>query len=411
MGRGVKYGVGTYLKQLSYSLMKYEILNIFIVNYMSDRHKEIKIISELPRYTEIYIPPPCIPFKSEKHEQKYADRIVDFLIPFIHRNPYHIVHVNYFDSLWIVESLKSRFSSKVISVIHIAQWQFEYNGNKKKLLKNWTLSNNFVGMKSIEKEKRLYEISDKIITVTSYMKSFIMNYYQIPEDKLIVIYNGINISGFIKLSDKDKEVLKQSFGFRKDEKIILYAGRLEDSKGVNFLINAFIEVIEQYSNVRLVIAGDDTGKEKISQYLSQCNNLWGKITFTGFLEKKLLEKIYQIADIGVIPSIYDQCSYVALEMIGYNIPLIISDTDGLNEILKKNQAIFLNQSIDNEGNVFFERNEISNAILTLLKDDGSITNSLTYNYSNILRTRFSSDRMGKEYYLSLLHLLAIEAKT
>ena len=61
-----------------------------------------------------------------------------------------------------------------------------------------------------------------------------------------------------------------------------------------------------------------------SYYLNSCNPTWNKITFTGKLNKEDLYKLYQIADIGVLPSFHEQCSYVAIEMMMYGIPLVAS---------------------------------------------------------------------------------------
>ena len=401
-----RYGIGTYLKQLTGVLLENEDVNIYIINFQSDKYKEFVTISAIPKFMEIYIPKVVVYLKYEKQKQKYAERVVDFLIPFLNNCPNPVFLVNSSDGLPLVKQLKTRFLSKVISVIHTAYWQLAFNGNKKQFLDLWTNKKGSDSqiLKSVEAEKELYEISDKVVSVTKYMKIFIMNYFNIPEEKIKVIPNGIDKSLFILLDEREKKSIKQSLGFYKDEKIILYSGRLDRGKGIFFLIDAFAQVCKQYNEVRLVLVGEDSGQDSISQYLAYCTNIWGKVTFTGFVEEEVMKKFLWIADIGILPSIYDHCPYVALEMIGNNVPLIISNTEGLNEILSSNQCIYLNPSTDEAGNIIFDRNEIVDAILTLLRFEKSRTINLTADYQDLIKTKFSRGRMGKEMYSVLLNL-------
>lgn len=352
----MKYGIGTYLNQLIDTLLKTNNIEIIIINYLSDSYKEFMVIPVSERLTDLHIPPPNIIFKSEEFRVKYANRVVDFLIPYLLRYTNPIIQVNYPDALPIVRRLKSGFNVKILSVIHSAQWQFAFNGNKKRFIKVWTEKSenqipNEIVLTSLEQEKELYELSDKIISVTKYMKEFVLNYYQIPGERVEVVYNGItNSSIYISNSEERKEI-KHNLGFQFDEKIILFSGRLDKGKGLYFLLEAFGEVVKKYSNVRLVVVGEDSGPDKISQYLTHCKGIWGKVTFTGFVEPEYMKKLYRIADIGIIPSVYDHCPYVALEMLCNNLPLIVSNTEGLNEIIKKDQCIYLTPYVDEEGNV------------------------------------------------------------
>lgn len=59
-----------------------------------------------------------------------------------------------------------------------------------------------------------------------------------------------------------------------------------------------------------------------------------KVTYTGHLERKELKKWYQMADIGVIPSYTEQCSYVGIEMMMHGLPIVTSDGFGLRDMFK-----------------------------------------------------------------------------
>ena len=66
-----------------------------------------------------------------------------------------------------------------------------------------------------------------------------------------------------------------------------------------------------------------------------CNGIWGKVIFTGKLRKDQLYRFYQIADIGVLPSCQEQCSYVGIEMLMHGIPLVGTDAMGISEMIEE----------------------------------------------------------------------------
>ncbi len=415
-GRGVHYGIGAYLKYLTEALLTRGDINIYVVIYLSDRKKEFEVEAIKPGLQYIHIPPPRNSFKGDEQSQKYANRIVDFLTPFILTCPNVVIQTNYPDTLPIVKRLKRCFSLKVVSVIHSAQWQFIFDGNKKKFTEAWI--NNREGysekLKPVCVEKELYEISDKVISVTHYMKDFVKEFFKIPEEKIEVVPNGIDTKLLLGTNITKKEELKQSMGFNQNEKIILYVGRLDKWKGIYFLLDEFAEVCKQYENVRLVLAGEDSGPDKISQYLAHCKNSWSKVTFTGFVDFNTMQKLYQIADIGIIPSLYDHCPYVALEMISNNVPLIVSDTEGLNEILTKDQCLYINPSVDDEGFVYFTKNEIVGAIKKSLSPMGidkiNKEERIDY-YPAVIKSKFSTKLMGARMYSIFRSLAQKTART
>jgi len=412
--KGIRYGIGTYINQLTKSLYDYNF-KIFIVSYFSDKNKEFSVIPITPSHTEIIIPTPA---KFEMDDNNinltiYANRIVDILTDYIDKNSISIFIFNYSSSIFIARQVKARLSAQVISIVHFAEWQYPFMGNKQKLNEFWKIykSKQVLDTKKFNDEKEFYELSDRIVSVTSYMKDFISNYYNISPVKINVIQNGIDSADIQILDKQQKNHLKQQLGFKSNEKIVLFTGRVCRAKGLHFLIESLKKVIEKNENVRLIIIGEVGGFDKFSQQLTLFENTCSKITFTGYLEYEKVLKFYQIADVGIIPSIYDHCPYVALEMIGHNVPLIISNTEGLNEILTKDQCIYLTPIIDDEGNVSFSKDEIADAILSLLRNDKQKTNYITADYQNLIRTKFSNERMGKEMYSLLSGLQTTEGET
>ena len=151
---------------------------------------------------------------------------------------------------------------------------------------------------------------------------------------------------------------------RKEEKIILFVGRLDEIKGLGELIFTFKKLLQIDPYCHLVIVGDGF----YSYYLNSCNPTWNKITFTGKLNKEDLYKLYQIADIGVLPSFHEQCSYVAIEMMMYGIPLVASTSTGLSEMIEDGVSGYHIPIIEYENHTDLNTYELQSKLLILLKD-------------------------------------------
>ena len=98
-----------------------------------------------------------------------------------------------------------------------------------------------------------------------------------------------------------------------------------------------------------------------------CNGIWGKVIFTGKLRKDQLYRFYQIADIGVLPSCQEQCSYVGIEMLMHGIPLVGTDAMGISEMIEEGYKIPL--KIGGE-EISLCTDKLSDSILSALANKG-----------------------------------------
>lgn len=187
--------------------------------------------------------------------------------------------------------------------------------------------------------------------------------YGLPINKFCILYNGLKDESILLNSDKRLN-LKKNFLFSKEEKIILFVGRLDEIKGLGELIFTFKKLLQIDPYCHLVIVGDGF----YSYYLNSCNPTWNKITFTGKLNKEDLYKLYQIADIGVLPSFHEQCSYVAIEMMMYGIPLVASTSTGLSEMIEDGVSGYHIPIIEYENHTDLNTYELQSKLLILLKD-------------------------------------------
>jgi len=390
--RGMQYGIGTYIHELTGALLQFPGIYIFLVSYKNIECKEFSIREASERFSEISIPGPLFHVgQNNNSEKRYAANVVRMISDLIPKDGQVIFQFNYIDELPIITKLKECFDYPVISIVHFAQWQQIFEGNRKKLASlNIDKPSNNTEF-TLAQEREMYRLSDHVVSVTRYMKDFLVNEYGIQADKISVIPNGFGINNPDEVSEVEKIELKQNLGFGKDELIILFSGRIDPCKGVIYLMEAFDEACKINSHLRLVLLGQGFTQD----CQKRIQSFFGKVTYTGFLPKEKVSLFYKITDIGIAPSIYDHCPYTILEMMANSIPLIVSRINGLDELLTDEECLFINPVIGAEGDISFNIKELSQALLTLAGDKALRTKLATNSHRHFI-SRFSAARMAEE---------------
>lgn len=160
----------------------------------------------------------------------------------------------------------------------------------------------------------------------------------------------------------DKRTLRKKRRIYDKEYLILFAGRLHPMKGLAFLIRAFHKVLEKLPNCRLLIAGNGDYDTCIHEAKDICS----KVSFTGLLDKKDLYELYQMVDVGVVPSLYEPFGYVAVEMMMHGLPIAATATSGLNEVIDETSGIKV-PIIEYPDRVEIDANLLAEKILYILE--------------------------------------------
>lgn len=178
----------------------------------------------------------------------------------------------------------------------------------------------------------------KLIAVSNVEKNQYLK-MGVPENKIEIIPNGIDVSEYGTLPERGK--FKKKYGIGSDEKIILYVGRLHKRKGLEFLITGFSNLLHQYQDVRLVIAGFDDGLlETLKKQIKELN-IDSNVVITGPLNND--EKLEAFVDAGVVvyPGILEIFGLVPFEAIMCGTPVIVTDDCGCGEIIKESDGGYL----------------------------------------------------------------------
>jgi len=179
-------------------------------------------------------------------------------------------------------------------------------------------------------EKMLSRMSQRIIVNSGYMKSEIMRLFQIPDEHVFVIPNGVDVRKFLGVPcDYD---LRTQYALP-HEKLVIFVGRLVGEKGAHILLEAIPTVLSRYGQVKFIIAGKGPEYEAL-QHRAHELNVAERVIMPGFIPDDFLLRLYKCSDIAVIPSLYEPFGIVALEGMVAGIPVVVSNVGGLNQIVE-----------------------------------------------------------------------------
>jgi glycosyltransferase involved in cell wall biosynthesis len=158
----------------------------------------------------------------------------------------------------------------------------------------------------------------------------------IPETRIDIIPNGINTA--LYKTPINLEELRSGFA-QPYEKLVLFVGRLVQEKGVSTIVEA--APLLQGLNIKIIIVGEGYLKEELIRRVNELG-LSDKVFVTGFLDGETIRGLFRVADVCLIPSIYEPFGIVALEAMAGGSPIVTSGSGGLGEILDHDRtAIFV----------------------------------------------------------------------
>jgi glycosyltransferase involved in cell wall biosynthesis len=181
-------------------------------------------------------------------------------------------------------------------------------------------------------EKRTYKLADKIISVSETTKKTLVENYDIDPSKITVIPNCIDSQRFKKLPKVNK--IPNS---------ILFVGRLDKRKGIDFLLKAMPQILEKNPKIKLFIGGKGKLFGWCKKFINE-NKLENSVKMLGFIPDEDLVQWYNKCELFVIPSIFEGFGITALEAISCGSPVIATNTDGLSEILSPIQNSLIKRS-------------------------------------------------------------------
>lgn len=180
-------------------------------------------------------------------------------------------------------------------------------------------------------EKWMANRSDRVIACSSFMRDQIADIFSVEESRITVIPNGIDPEDLPAGDPAELADLRSQFA-APGENLVLLIGRLVYEKGFQLALEAMPRVIEEVPNTRFLVAGSGTHEAELHKQAKDLG-LMEHGTFLGWIGDDVLHSLYRIADLTVVPSIYEPFGLVALEAMASECPCIAADTGGLREVV------------------------------------------------------------------------------
>jgi glycosyltransferase involved in cell wall biosynthesis len=160
----------------------------------------------------------------------------------------------------------------------------------------------------------------------------------VPEEKIAIIPNGIDLSEYVNLPPKG--AFKKKFNIPEDGKIILYLGRIHKIKGIDILIKAYAYMRNKMNlrDIVLVIAGPDDGYLNEAKRLAQALDVSNHVLFTGPLYGEDKMAAYIDSEVYVLPSRYETFPMAILEAYACGKPVVASEVGGLRDLVKNGET-------------------------------------------------------------------------
>ena len=215
-------------------------------------------------------------------------------------------------------------------------------------------------------EIRTYRLADRIICISEDSRNILVEKYKIPARKTVIITPGVDSGYFSPMP-----------GVEKIPESILYIGRVDKRKGVDFLIRAMTEVVARLPAAMLFVGGRGKDLESLKSY-SKAHGLEKNIQFLGFIPDEKLNLWYNKVQCVVIPSVFEGFGLTAVEAMAAGTSVVCTAVDSLKTIVEDGVCGSLVE--------YGDCNDLSTKIVSLLTDKE-------------LRKRFS--RAGRDRVLSL----------
>ena len=180
-------------------------------------------------------------------------------------------------------------------------------------------------------ERWISNRADRVIACSYYMREQICDIFDVPEQRVSVIPNGIG-PGDLPAPDLVELARLRSEFAEPDQKLVLLIGRLVYEKGFQFALEAMPSLIERLPGTRFLVAGSGTHEEELRRQADELG-LMEHGSFLGWIGDDVLHSLYRIADVCVVPSLYEPFGLVALEAMASDCPCIVADTGGLREVV------------------------------------------------------------------------------
>ena len=308
------------------------------------------------------------------------------------------ININYAYSDEIIKNIDDSYSKVIIEGDSNLILPISKKVNKEKLY--FHIHHNPLSTNHAEFRKEISSVN-KVITVSNFISKGINKCMSHEKENVqaVILKNCTDVKKFnVNNYKQERKKLRDRYNIKDNELIIMFTGRPVQQKGIKELLVAFKELCKKYNNIKLVIVGNSGfGKEVKTEFdnqlekIAQC--IKDKVIFTGFIHNSKMPQIHAMADIAVIPSIYDDpAPLVVMECMASGLAVITTDSGGIPEYVGENNCISI---IRDENIIINLKKELENLIIN--EEYRKVLGENAHNYAQ----QFNS----KKFYYDFIDLI------
>lgn len=299
-------------------------------------------------------------FKNKALNQRYPNQFLSSVLKqkdileeadliLVSNNPYFGAH------------LKSRVGNKVILHLH----------------------NDYVNKESAESFQLKTEAFKQIICVSEFIEKRVQE--STYKGQVKCVYNGINLDRFILDNDIDfQRRIKEQYQITDKDFVFVFSGRVQKSKGILPLVQAFLKLLNNGKQIKLLIIGgsayansrDDGFIDSLKEVIGE--DALNHVIFTGFINYNEIHHYYKVGHVAVLPSLETEAfGLTSIEAQASGLPVIVTDSGGMPETVSETTGFVVNRNKNISEQIYYYMN--------VLLTDEKLRNKMSIsavNYSN-----------------------------
>lgn len=200
---------------------------------------------------------------------------------------------------------------------------------------------------------------DGVVAPTNKTKDLLLSYG--VKKPIEVIPTGINFTPFSpsRYTKNEVESLKEQFNLPLDSPTVLFVGRIAKEKSIDFVLEAFPAVVKRIPNAKFFIVGDGPETNHLREMVKELG-LEDAVIFAGLQPWATIGKFYQLGDVFVSASVSETQGLTFAEAMAAGLPVVAKHDESIEELVQD----------DYNGKKFGTKEELSEALITLLEDEG-----------------------------------------
>lgn len=240
-------------------------------------------------------------------------------------------------------------------------------------------------------QKIMLELADRIVCVSYNTKKEVVKHFRVPETKINVIYNGVNLNIFKPLQQTDRLLkLREEYGLRNFHPILFSLGVLQKRKGQHYVVKSLPYILRQFPNCCYVNVGGFYSQDYVIQLKNLAAKLKveGNIRFLKHLPQAKLVELINLADICIHPTLHEGFGLAVLEEMACKKPVVAFNNSSIPEIIEHMKNGMLVKTGDISG--------LASTVIELL-DDSCLSKVLAENARKRVEENFTWQKTATKF--------------